>query len=144
MYVAFLHPTQVYSLRTTTSTTTVQWFDIQKAAMMGGEIEKNPIFNGALGIYNNVILHESSYVPNGISGATGLEVTSVKRAIFAGAQALNLAFGQDFSFDNFDWNEKLFDYGNSLGVEAGCMFGVKKSVFNAGDLSTIVIPTYGA
>lgn len=45
-YVIFLHPYQAYDLRRNTATG--QWLDIQKAAIQGGEISKNPIFNGAL------------------------------------------------------------------------------------------------
>jgi len=49
LYVIYLHPYQVYDLRT--STTDGQWFDIQRAAMMGGETTKNPIFTGAQTIH---------------------------------------------------------------------------------------------
>jgi N4-gp56 family major capsid protein len=48
-YVCFLHPDSVRDLRTNTNTG--QWLDIQKAAMMGGEIENNPIFTGAYTIH---------------------------------------------------------------------------------------------
>ena len=44
-YCAFLHPYQVTDMRTSTSTG--QWLDIQKAAMTGGEIDDNPIFDGS-------------------------------------------------------------------------------------------------
>jgi N4-gp56 family major capsid protein len=44
MYAVFMHPYQVTDLRTSTSTG--QWLDIQKAAMTGGEIQDNPIFDG--------------------------------------------------------------------------------------------------
>jgi N4-gp56 family major capsid protein len=60
-YVMFLHPYQVYDMRTSTSTG--QWLDIQKAAMQGGEVSKNPIYTGALGEYNGVILHQAERVP---------------------------------------------------------------------------------
>lgn len=137
MYVMFLHPFQVTQLRTTTDTG--QWLDIQKAAMAGGKISDNPIFTGALGVYNNVILHESFRVPSAPTQST------VKRAIFCGAQAGVVAFGQDFgggaSGENFNWVEKTFDYGNQLGVSAATIFGLKKTVFNSVDFATIVIPT---
>jgi N4-gp56 family major capsid protein len=45
VYVTLLHPYQVTDLRTNTSTG--QYLDIQKAAMTGGEIEDNPIFDGS-------------------------------------------------------------------------------------------------
>jgi N4-gp56 family major capsid protein len=63
--VAFLHPYQVTSLRQSLSGST-QWADIQKAAIQGGEITDNPIFTGALGLYNGAILHESVRIPSGL------------------------------------------------------------------------------
>lgn len=44
-YVMFLHPYQITDLRKNTSTGS--WQDIQKAAMTGGQITKNPIYTGA-------------------------------------------------------------------------------------------------
>lgn len=137
MYVLFLHPYQVTQLRTDTNTG--QWLDIQKAAMTGGQVSNNPIFTGALGMYNNVILHEDTRIPVSPS------FTNVRRAVLCGAQAGVIAFGQDFGNGaigtNFKWVEKLFDYENQLGVAAASIFGIKKSVFNATDFGTIVIPT---
>lgn len=132
-YVMFLHPYQVYDIRT--STTTGQWLDIQKAAMQGGQVSQNPIYTGALGEYNGVILHESTRVPT---------VTStVYRAIFAGAQAGCIAYGQDAASGSMSWVEELFDYKNQLGVSAGMIWGMKKTVFNSADFGTIVVPTWG-
>lgn len=39
-------------------------------------------------------------------------------------------------------SEELFDYGNQLGVSAGSIYGMKKTVFNSADFSTIVLSTY--
>jgi N4-gp56 family major capsid protein len=133
-YLLFMHPYQVYSLRT--STTTGQWTDIQKAAMTGGDVKKNPIFTGALGVYNGTILVENSRIP------TALNNTSARRAIFCGAQAGVFAVGQDNSPEKMSWVEELFDYENQLGVSAGMIFGVKKTVFNSVDFGTIVLSTY--
>lgn len=137
MYVMFLHPYQVTQLRTTTDTG--QWLDIQKAAMSGGKVSENPIFTGALGVYNNVILHESIRIPAAPS------YSNVRRAVLCGAQAGVVAFGQDFgggaAGSNFNWVEKLFDYDNQLGVAAASIYGIKKTVFNSVDFATIVIPT---
>ncbi len=44
-YIMYLHPYQVTDLRT--STDTGQWLDIQKAAMQGGQLSKNPIYSDA-------------------------------------------------------------------------------------------------
>lgn len=140
MYVCFLHTYQVQSMRTNTAAG--QWLDIQKAATTGDGSKSNPIFTGALGVYNNVILHEAVRVPHGVRSDTGAAITTVRRAILCGAQAAAICFGQDYSFEKFDWNEELFDYGNQLGVEAGNIYGIKKLRFNGADFSTIVIPTY--
>lgn len=141
-FVAFLHPYQVYDIRTNSSTG--QWLDIQKAAMQGGNTSKNPIFTGALGMYNNVILHEANRVTTGVNSSTGAQITTVRRAVLCGAQACGMGFGKGYSFKQFDWSEELFDYGNQLGVGAGCISGLKKSVYNSTDFGTIVISSYAA
>lgn len=139
-FVMFLHPYQVTDLRTSTSTG--QWLDIQKAAMSGGKVGENPIFTGALGMYNNVILHESTRVTQGVHSTTGAAQTSTRRAVLCGAQAGVMGFGQGHSFKEYDWYEELFDYGNQLGVKAGCIGGLKKSVYNSVDFGTITVSSY--
>lgn len=137
-YVAFLHPYQVTDLRTNTSTG--QWLDIQKAAMQGGMVTKSPIFTGALGMYNGVVLHESTRVPDGVS--TSASISDVRRAILCGAQSAIMAFGQGYGDASMKWEEELFDYGNQLGVAAGSIWGVKKANYNSTDFGTVVMPTY--
>lgn len=137
-YVAWLHPYQVTSLRTSTSTG--QWLDIQKAAMTGGLVDENPIFDGSLGVYNGVILHEDSRVTQG-AVATAAQ-TSVRRSVFAGAQAGMVGFGRDNAPNKFTWVEELFDYDNQLGVSAGLIYGLKKTVFNSQDFATVVMSSW--
>jgi len=141
-YVAFLHPYEVTDLRNNTNQGS--WFDIQKAAITGGEIGDNPIFDGSLGIYNGVILHSDNRVTTGVSTATGLSVPNVRRSVFLGAQAAMIAFGRDSGPERFTWVEELFDYENQLGVAAGLIFGMKKAVFNSTDYATIVLAAYAA
>ena len=141
-YVMFLHTNQVTQLRTNTSSG--QWLDIQKAAITGDGSKGNPIMTGALGEYNGVVLHESTRVTLGVNSSTGVAVSNTRRAVLCGAQAATVAFGQGQSFEEFDWNEELFDYGNQLGVESGCIFGIKKLRFNSADFGTIVLGTYTA
>lgn len=133
-FLCFLHPYQVTDLRQNTNSG--QWLDIQKAAMAGMQSSKSPIYTGALGEYNGTILHESTRVPFVTAG--------VYRAVFCGAQAASIAFGQDNGPNQMSWIEELFDYGNQLGVSAGCIFGTKKMVFNSQDFGTVVIATYAA
>ncbi|HYE38220.1 N4-gp56 family major capsid protein [Methylocaldum sp.] len=142
-YVCFLHPYQVEQMRT--STTTGQWLDIQKAAMQGGDVSNNPIYSGALGEYNGVILHESQYLPKGVHSTALTAVDNTRRAVFCGAQAAAIAFGGDSNGVNDPaWQEELFDYGNQLGVKAGFIYGLKKTQFNSADFSSLVISTYTA
>jgi N4-gp56 family major capsid protein len=133
-YVLFLHPFQVTNLRTNTNTG--QWLDIQKAAMSGGQISNNPIYTGALGEYNQVVLHENTRAPTAVA--------STRRAIFCGAQAGAMAFGRDQSPYSFQWVEELFDFKNQLGVSGGTIWGLKKCTFNSSDHSVLVLSTYAA
>jgi N4-gp56 family major capsid protein len=139
MYVAFIHPVQVTDLRTSTSTG--QWLDIQKAAMTGGRVNDNPIFTGALGVYNNIVLHSAFRIPQAVNASTGLAISNTRRAVFCGAQAAVMAYGQNNQDGEMTWVEELFDYGNQLGVSAGLIFGIKKMVFNSADFGTITLPT---
>ncbi len=140
MFVAFLHPYQVRSMRTSTSTG--QWLDIQKAAMTGGDVDDNPIFSGALGVYNNVILHEWTRLPAAVE--SGAAKANTRRAVMCGAQAAVMATGQGNGTDNPNWYEQLFDYGNQLGVAGGMIAALKKTVFNSADFGTIVMSSYAA
>lgn len=135
-FVMFITPEQHYDLRRNTAT--AEWQDIQKAAIQGGKISDNPIWTGALGMYNGTILHEQYRLPT-ITTADGADTGG--RAVFCGAQALALAFGRGSSMGRWFWREELFDYGNKLGVLAGCMAGMKKTVYNSQDFSTITVST---
>lgn len=141
-YVMFLHPYQVTDLRIA-SAAAGSWYDIQKAAITGGQVTGNPIFTGALGMYNNVILHAAVRVPLIPSGTLSTQA-NVYRSVFCGAQAAAITYGRDNSAERFSWVEELFDYGNQLGVSAGCIWGLKKLQFNSQDFGTIVASTYAA
>lgn len=136
--VAFLHPYQVTSLRTNTNSG--QWLDIQKAAMAGSKAADNPIFTGALGVYNKVILFENIRVPL-VVGATG-GTLDVARAVLCGAQAACMGFGRGSGKNTFSWVEELFDYENQLGVAAGCIGGIVKTRFNGSDFATVAMSSY--
>ncbi len=138
VYVVYLHPTQVTSLRTNTSTG--QWLDIQKAAYQGSRA-KNPIFDGSLGMYNNVILREAEHVVQGVS-STGVLVPNVRRAVLLGAQSAVTAFGMKSNPNKYKQVEELFDYQRELGVSAQTILGFKKTVFDGSDFGTIVLSTY--
>lgn len=132
---------QVTSLRTNSASG--QWLDIQKAAMSGGQITNNPIYTGALGEYNGVILRQSQDVTNGVSGATGLAITTVRRAVLLGAQAAVVGYGQaNYGPTKYRWNEELLDHKRLLEVSAWSIWGLKKTVFASSDFGTVVVSTY--
>lgn len=140
-YVMYLHPYQVTSMRTNASTG--QWLDIQKAAMAGMESTKSPIYSGALGEYNGVILRQSQDVTQGVRSDTGAAVTTVRRAVLLGAQAAVACYGQKLSgINRYLWNEELFDHKRRLEVAATCIGGLKKTVFNSADFGTVVVSSY--
>ena len=138
-YVMFIHPNQTRQLRTNNSANTVTWYDIMRARVQGGELD-NPIFNGALGEYNGVILHESTRVPRQIVGAASNR--DFPSAILCGAQAACFGTGRRDRGTQMKWVEELFDYENQLGVSAAMIWGLKKTVFNSIDFATIVVRTF--
>jgi N4-gp56 family major capsid protein len=146
-YVCFISPFQHYQLRANTNT--AQYMDIQKAAVQGGQISKNPIYTGAIAEYNGVIMHETTRAPWGVADATGannntvLGQANVARAVLCGAQAGVVCTGrQTKSGLEANWNEELFDYGNQLGIAGGLIYGITKCTFNSEDFSTIVLSSY--
>jgi N4-gp56 family major capsid protein len=153
-YAKFLHPHQVLQLRQ--NSTAGQWLDIQKAAMTGGLVSKNAVFTGALGMYNNTILHEAVRAPYGDDtevgadtktdlGAAANGTTAISRAIFCGAQSATMAFGRAYGWNGtnirFKWTEVMNDYENQIGISAALVWGTKKAVFNSNDFGTIVAST---
>jgi N4-gp56 family major capsid protein len=165
--VMFLHPLQVKALRNSYSAG--GWADIQKAAYQGlADSGGNPIFSGALGMIDNVVLHEAPNLPYGDDtqntvydpelaanvaaptslGAAATGTTSVARAVFVGAQALAMGFGGAEQINGktlkVSWSEAVLDHGNQLEVVAGMIYGMKKTVFASQDYATIVVSSWAA
>ena len=147
-YVAFLHPYQVYNLRRESTANTVTWWEVNRSALSGGMKDgAEALYRGSLGEYNNIILHESNYVPTGVNTVTSAAVTTTRRAIFCGAQSAIFATGREnknMPDQRMSYREEEFDYGNQLGVAAGSIYGITKTRFNSADFSTIVLSSYAA
>jgi N4-gp56 family major capsid protein len=143
-YVVVLHSYSVTDLRLDVANSAyVSWPDIQMYANKRGL--KNPIFSGALGVYNGMILYESTRIFS--------PVANVRRNLFLGAQAGVFALGNAYDSmeqmkvgkDNLmSWFEEVGDYGNEKGVAVGSIFGVKSTLFNSKDFGKIVISSYSA
>jgi N4-gp56 family major capsid protein len=164
--VLFLTAQQVRDLKT--NYTQGEWGDIYRAALQGGQVTGNPIFTGAIGMINNVVLHQDTRCPWGDSsqnmvldplsgtmvaaptclGAPAAGTTNVGRAVFVGAQAAALACGADKAQSGealkVNWYEELLDAGNQLRITAGMIWGLKKTRFNNQDFGTIVVSTWNA
>lgn len=141
MFVIFLHPSQVTQLRQGSGS---QWREIQNNLLTGGFVKDNPLFTGALGVYNKTVIHESEFITQGVNAGTGAAVANTRRAVFCGAQALSLAFGKGYSAEGAKVTEETFDYGREVGQSLLNIFGVKKTRFNSSDYGSIVISSYAA
>lgn len=111
-YVMVIDPYQARDLRNDS-----KWLEAQKHANIRGET--NPIFSGAMGIYDGVVIHEHEGVPRTDTGSSN---TTVGHALFLGAQAAVMAEGQAPK-----WVPKKFDYDNQYGMSIGRMFGLHRS-----------------
>lgn len=103
-----------------------KWIEAQQHANVRGE--SNPIFTGALGLYNGVVIHQCNRVKRE-DNSTKIKVS---HGLLLGAQAAVMAVGNDP-----EWNEDTFDYKNQTGFEFGRIFGIAKSQFkfNGTDLT---------
>jgi N4-gp56 family major capsid protein len=140
-YVVFIHPYQHYQLRAASGS---QYYDIQKAALQGGQVSKNPIYTGAIAEYNGCVIHESTRVTLGVNSSTGAADAEARRAVLCGAQAALMAFGQGNGPNRMSWVEELFDFKNQLAVSAGFIAGMKKTRFNSKDFGVLTLSSYSA
>jgi hypothetical protein len=140
-YIMFIEPYQALQLKKEAA-----WLQAQREANIRGE--SNPIFSGALGMWDGVIIHESQLIHRrtgaGTSGiAEEFEADDVlasgmtlARALFCGSQAALLAQGQYPTYV-----EKIHDYKTKAGYHTDVIYGVKKTVFNSIDFGVITVDT---
>lgn len=142
-YHCVIHPEQWAQLRTDTSTG--EWQDIDLTRIKGGEgYASSGLARGMLGIYGNVKIHVSDWVPKGCNSTTGAAVNNVRRAVFLGAKAAHMAYGEGYAKgQHLDWVERINDY-RKWGVLADSVFGIKTTVFNGEYYGSMVISTYSA
>lgn len=83
----------------------------------------NPLFRGALGLWDGVILYSSNNVPLATNAYT--TPTQYAKNVLFGAQALSRAWAQ-----YPDWREEDFDYRRKSGVATVMIKGEKLNVFD--------------
>ena len=137
----------------------IQWYTIQLSAMEGGNLTDNPIMVGdaygtkPIGKYQNVNIYTSNRVATGVSSADSSAISTVRRAVLCGKNALLFSSkfsgaltGDDTNGGNaplkFFREDRDFQYVEA--TEGRMMYGVKKQTFESEDLNSIVISTYGA
>jgi N4-gp56 family major capsid protein len=140
-YVMLIHPYQAESLKND-----FEWIDAQKRANLRGS--DNPLFTGALGEIDGVLIHEYDRTPyrtgaGGTDPAEGFTLNAartattdavangrtVARALFLGRQASVIAWGQ-----RPRWYEDYADVNGRLPlVGVDCMYATTKARFRQYD-----------
>jgi N4-gp56 family major capsid protein len=125
-YQLVMHTWQFDAMKSSTSTG--QWLDIQKAAA-AAEGRKNPIFKGNVGEYNGVLMHKHRNVIRQSDGGASSNLP-VARALFLGAQAAVVAYGDSGSGTRYKWTEEVKDHGNQVAIGSYAIMGIKKSTYS--------------
>jgi N4-gp56 family major capsid protein len=139
-YVCFVHPWQAYDLRNNATFSQAR----REAEVRGKD---NPIFTGALGVWDGVIIKEHEYVPfldvsiagnNFYASGSGTDfAVDTCRALLCGRQAAAFAKAKMTK----GWVEKSFDYENKTGCATGLIGGIQKVMFNSKSYGVVAIDT---
>ena len=125
-YVLILHPEAAHELKNQSD-----FMNAAQYAMPRGA--DNPLFTGALGMWDVCVIHEHDGIATANDGSGSAHYAS---NIFMGAQAGVAAFGGDHN-----WHEETVDRGNKLSVSASVIYEFAKSKFNSKDFATIMYHT---
>ena len=129
-WIMVISPDQAFDLKTRDSA----WAQAQREAQLRSP--ENPIFTGAEGIWDNVIIHVHERVAIATTWGSTSDLDGAT-ALFMGQQSGALAYSRRRT-----WVEKEFDYGNKIGFAIGCILGVTKAVFNSADNAIVGVRTY--
>lgn len=110
-----LHPYALIPMKESTA-----WQQAQRDANVRGA--DNPLFTGAAGVWDGVIIYTSNRVPRSLNVGTPIQVAD---NVFFGAQALSRAYAY-----YPDWTEEYFDYGREQGIATYTIKGEKLNVFD--------------
>lgn len=123
-FLLFAHPYAIRDLRNSDP-----WTQAQREAMPRGA--NNPLFTGAIGSWDGVIVHEApkALLLSGVGNGS----IDVSAGFLVGAQALLYAQGAYDGRDRVKVVEKDFDYGRQQGAAIMSLFEVEKAYFNSKD-----------
>lgn len=122
-YIFLCHPDALFDLKASS-----EWQQAQREAQERGK--DNPLFTGAAGIWDGVVIHEHENCAVATDG--GGSTVAWTKAVFMGAQAMVWAWGK-----RPEVKMKEFDYDNEIGYSIGMIAGVAKSKFNSLDYGSL-------
>lgn len=125
-YIFLAHPDAIYDLRQDS-----EWNEAQREANVRGS--DNPIFNGMVGMWDNIVVHSHERVTIGTDAGVGANVPYSK-GYFLGAQAVCWANGK-----RDEMVQETFDYEEEVGFQIAMTYGVKKPVFNSKDYGSVAV-----
>lgn len=148
----FVSPEQLVDLQQD-STGKIQWFNIELAKITGGK--SNEVETGwqngmiVAGKYRDVFIYSAPRVAYGTNSSTNAVITTVRRAVLIGENALSFASPFGGRVTDTSVPVKLFtqlkDYDYYKGIEARLLYGMKKmSPSSKQDIGSMVISTYAA
>lgn len=150
-YDLVLHPNQVVDLKRDSSGK-IQWYGINLAALTGGKDERltSRYKNGlvCLGKYNDVWIWSSKHVAQGVSSADSSAISTVRRAVLVGKDALSFAspFGGGRVKDTtppMKLKTELRDVEYYKVNEGRLIYGMKKMIpTGKEDIGVVTISTY--
>lgn len=152
-YDLYISPEQATDLKQDT-TGKIQWFNYQLALLTGGKDNnfENSMNKGKqiiLGRYADVNLIQAPRVAYGVRSDTSAVITTVRRAVLTGKNALTFAspFGGRMSDNDvpLKFFTQLKDYDYYKGIEGRLIYGLKKNQPSNGlDVGVMVCSTYAA
>lgn len=119
VYGLVVHPYVASALKKTS-----EWKQAQRDARERGR--DNPIFTGAVGVYDGVVIYQSRRIPRRLTA--GESSAPIAHNIFFGAQLLMKAYTY-----YPDWTEQYFSYGEEQGIGTFCVVGEKLITFDLND-----------
>ena len=148
----FLSPYDIVNLKRDTSSA-IQWFNIELAKLQGGgksyieDMYQNNM--RCVGKYANVMIYEAPRVAYGVRSDTSAVITTVRRNVLVGANALSFLspYGGRITDTDvpFKYRTQMKDHDKYKSISAELLYGMKKmSPSNKEDIGVIVIGTYAA
>lgn len=122
----------------------VQVVDISLSMLAGGQSPfSNPLMKVRGFMYQDAMIIRNTRVPYGVNSSTGAQISTVRRAMLLGNQAVSFGF-KGAGKGEASFHEKFKDGGRLVQITGNIIGGLKKTVYNGEDYAVITIPTFAA